>query len=183
MTTLKFFSGNFYYVSNSESTFLDRIRFVSEISFKKSNSVWKIAPKSVFVNWHCKNLKVAMLVLSWKTCLWKSYFYLKKPFFNQNFWRKSDFEPLLFKTCQTLSQFSTTRQLSNRKFYRFRKKNTYNASDFEVKLFCKKTDFDERFALGKPFLDFSSTWRRQFLQLCALSKTTTRWSNWEKTGF
>ena len=182
MTTLKFFSANFYYVSNSESTLLERIRFASEIVFKKSNSVWRIAPKKVFVNWHCKNSKLQFSCFLEKL-VYERVIFLKKPFFNQNFWRKSDFEPLFFKTCQTLSQFSTTRQLSNRKFYRFRKKNTYNTSDFEVKLFCKKTDFDGSFAFGKPFLVFSNAWKRQFLQLCALSKTTNRWSNWEKTGF
>ena len=36
--------------------------------------------------------------------------------------KKIRFWIIFFKTCQTLSQFSTTRQLSNRKFYRFRKK-------------------------------------------------------------
>ena len=57
-----------------------------------------------------------------KNSFMKELFFLKKPFFNQNFWKKSDFESLFFKRCQTLSQFSTTRQSSNRKIYRFRKK-------------------------------------------------------------
>ena len=89
LTTLKFFSGNFYYVSNLESTFLERIRFASEILFKKSNSVFKIAPKKILVNRLCKNLKVAIFVLSWKPCLekvifiWKNRFLIKTSEENQ----------------------------------------------------------------------------------------------------
>ena len=122
MTTLKFSSGIFYYVSNSESTFLERIRFVSEIVFKKSNSVWKNAPKNNFVNWHCKNLKVAIFVLSWKTCLWKRYFHFKKPFFNQNFWRKSDFESFFLKGVRLWANFQRLDNHQIEKFTDFEKK-------------------------------------------------------------
>ena len=123
MTTLKFFSGNFYYVSNLESTFLERIRFASEILFKKSNSVWKIAPKKNFVNWHCKNLKVAIFVLSWKTCLWKSYFFKKNRF--------------LIKTSeenQILNHFFSKRVRLWANFQRLDNYQIENFTDFEKKI-------------------------------------------------
>ena len=64
---------------------------------------------------------------------------------------------------------------------RFRKKNFYNASDFEVKLSCKKNRFWWKFCFQTITSESFYPKKCYFWQLCVFSKTSNCLKKWEKT--
>ena len=65
----------------------------------------------------------------------------------------------------------------------FSKKKFYNASDFEIKMICKKNRFWWKFCFQKFLFGSFYSKKRQFLQLCVFSKTNNCLRKWKKNSF
>ena len=131
--------------------------------------------------WKCWSGK-KMFLLEKKICeskllkrvkFWTTFLY-DASYFESRISNASDLGPFFFNSTIFGSKFSES--------VRFRKQKFYNASDFEVKLICDKTYFDESFALGKSVLEICTPKKRQLLQLCVFSKTNNCLKSWKKTA-
>ena len=176
---------NIHKASKMNQDFNNASDFDEKTVFTKWKSVVKLALKECFI-WSVytiKTSKLAFFCIHGKVVPGKVVLFLYKIFLDKNFSKYSVFESFVvqrlifwiknFKCVRLRAVFSQLDKFRIENFWtcQISEKKLYNASDFEVKLICKKNRFWWKFCFQTITSGSLYPKKCHFWQLCVFSKT------------